>query len=308
MVSDPSMDFIKDDSLATRFDGKNFTLWEHQFRIHVQDKGLRPYLTGDATEPVAPKPTDDEVLTWQTNNAKVISWILASITAPIALSLRYFTTAADIWKHLTKTYTQVNASRQFEIEYELAKLCQGDLDIHSYYLAASQMWTEQDLMVSSLHDSATSAILIAERNRSRILQFLMRLRPEYESVRAALVSGNVTDMEQILGELVRAETRFKTQAQIDAPGAASIAFSALRAASYNRKPSNSGNALSSQDAYCRHYSEKVHSTSHCLKRNFCNYCKTPGHIILDCSALKNKSAKTPNRGAYSVAAATSASA
>ncbi|CAN0919748.1 hypothetical protein LINGRAHAP2_LOCUS31637 [Linum grandiflorum] len=59
MVSEPSMDFIKDDFLATRFDGKNFALWEHQFRIHVQGKGLLPYLTGDATEPVAPKPTDD---------------------------------------------------------------------------------------------------------------------------------------------------------------------------------------------------------------------------------------------------------
>ncbi|CAN1245557.1 Retrovirus-related Pol polyprotein from transposon RE1 [Linum grandiflorum] len=295
------MEFIKDDSIAACFDGKNYALWEHQFRVHVQGKALLSYLTGEAAIPDPPAAAADSTSTWQTNNAKVVSWILGSVTPHISLSLCCFIYAADIWKHLKQTYAQVNTSRQFEIEYELAKLGQGDMDIHGYYLAASQLWTEQDLMTASLHDSATSAVLTTERNQSRILHFLMRLRPEFEQVRATLVSNNVANMEQILGELVRAETRFSTQAQIDSPTQGSLAFAAQRNTFTNRRtttlaaPSNN-----LADAYCRHCSIKGHSTSHCRKRNFCNYCKTPGHIILDCPILKNRPAKQVGRGAFSV--------
>ncbi|CAN0918841.1 Retrovirus-related Pol polyprotein from transposon TNT 1-94 [Linum grandiflorum] len=111
-------------------------------------------------------------------------------------------------------------------------------------------------------------------------------------------------MEQILGELIRAETRFKTQAKIDAPDSGSVAFAAGRAPPTTRKFAVSGNnSQGSSEAYCRHCSEKGHTTSHCKKRNFCNYCKTPGHIILDCPTLRNREKKSASRGAYSAAAA-----
>ncbi|CAN0892904.1 hypothetical protein LINGRAHAP2_LOCUS17842 [Linum grandiflorum] len=130
MVSEPPMEFIKDDSIAARFDGKNYALWEHQFRVHVQGKALLSYLTGETSipdPPTTPAAADSTptmtgahtkaieahtkaILTWQTNNAKVVSWILGSVIPPIALSLRCFTSAADIWKHLKQTYAQVNTS------------------------------------------------------------------------------------------------------------------------------------------------------------------------------------------------------
>ena len=49
-----------------------------------------------------------------------------------------------------------------------------------------------------------------ERDCGRAMQFLMKLIPEFETTRGALINrGNLT-MESVLGELIRDETRLKT--------------------------------------------------------------------------------------------------
>ena len=62
--------------------------------------------------------------------------------------------------------------------------------------------------------SAASAEVLAEQNRTRVLQFLMNLRPEFESVRSQAIANNVTEMEEILGDSIRVQTRLNSQAQL----------------------------------------------------------------------------------------------
>ncbi|CAN1243593.1 hypothetical protein LINPERPRIM_LOCUS5737 [Linum perenne] len=62
----------------------------------------------------------------------------------------------------------------------------------------------------------------------------------------------------------------------------------------NHRPrfhAGSSSSGSSRELKCRHCSEFGHSVSHCRKWNFCNYCKTSGHIILECPILKSKPSK-----------------
>ncbi|CAN0886825.1 hypothetical protein LINGRAHAP2_LOCUS15452 [Linum grandiflorum] len=118
----------KSDSLLVRFNGKNYSLWEFQFRYFVAGKGLISYLDGRATEPIAPSASSStskedaaaraaaekklvaELMTyakelekWNLNNAKVFSCIINSVELRIALTLRMFTSATAIWSHLEKT-------------------------------------------------------------------------------------------------------------------------------------------------------------------------------------------------------------
>ncbi|CAN1294927.1 hypothetical protein LINPERPRIM_LOCUS22648 [Linum perenne] len=172
------------------------------------------YLDGTAAEPQSPVPPD-ELEIWKTNNAKVFSWIINSVEPRIALTLRTFTSAAAIWIHLKKLYAKANSSRRFDIEYELAKLTQGDRDINTFYTIALELWTEQDLLSMSMLSAVASDEVLAERRRTRVLQFLMKLRPEFESVRSQAILQNVTDMDDVLGDLLRVETRLQTQAQLD---------------------------------------------------------------------------------------------
>ncbi|CAN0899412.1 hypothetical protein LINGRAHAP2_LOCUS20258 [Linum grandiflorum] len=132
----------------------------------------------------------------------------------------------------------------------------------------------------------------------------MRLRPEFEQVRSTLVGRNVTSMEQVLGEMVREKTRLKPQAKIDATDSSFVAFPTNRAPYFTRKFMTPSNRSSNPtEAYCRHDSEKGRTNSHFRKRKLCNYCKTPGHIILGCQVLKNRTNMSAGRVAYSADAA-----
>jgi len=103
------MDINKHESVSVKFNGRNHALWEFHFQIFVEGKGLFAILDGSQKE----TGNDEEKRTWRTKNAQIVTWILNSIKPDIALSLRYFKTAAEIWKHLGGIYSQVNQSRHF---------------------------------------------------------------------------------------------------------------------------------------------------------------------------------------------------
>jgi len=63
------------EAFLTRFNGKNYTSWEFQFRMFVKGKELWGHLDGSS-----PAPTDPQELSiWTTKDAEIVSWILGSV-------------------------------------------------------------------------------------------------------------------------------------------------------------------------------------------------------------------------------------
>ncbi|CAN0891971.1 hypothetical protein LINGRAHAP2_LOCUS17273 [Linum grandiflorum] len=274
----------------------SYAIWSFHLQFIIEGKELVDFLDGTAKKPTE-EATTAAKKTWKTNNAKVFSWSLGSIESNIALTLRTVDCAASVWTHLQKTYSQTNQSRVFEVEYDIAKLSQGELDVRSFYNAAAQLWTEQDLISESTLTAEVSADIRKERQRSRILQFLMKLRLEFESARSQLISSNTSDVDKILGDLVWAETRMKTQAKLDGSivEGGSI-FAAYRGSSTRPQFSasqqfnsvNQSTPNGEGDSRYHHCNETGHFRNHCRKTNFCTYCKKIGHIILDCARAKGR--------------------
>ncbi|GKV38706.1 hypothetical protein SLEP1_g46590 [Rubroshorea leprosula] len=78
------------------------------------------------------------------NNAKIVSWILASVDINIRIPMRGFRTAKAMWEHLEKVYQQSNWARKFQIEFDIFKFAQGDKNIQDYYAAFMSLWTEYE--------------------------------------------------------------------------------------------------------------------------------------------------------------------
>ncbi|CAN0862518.1 Retrovirus-related Pol polyprotein from transposon TNT 1-94 [Linum grandiflorum] len=291
------MESSKAYAVSVKFTGKNFALWEFQFRIFVQGRRLLSILDGSTKEPAegaTTKVKDD----WEANNAQVMSWILSSIDPGIALSLRGFTSASAMWKHLTDLYTQTSASRKFNIKFEIVSLQQGDRDISSYYQAVVTLWTEHDLLTASLVSAAASSEVLKERVSSRLMQFLMRLRPEYEGIRASILHREVTTIEKVLPELLREETRLHSQNKLDIHTTDSAAVGAAFAVQpsrpqFHRTPTG--------EIICHFCKEPGHIQLHCKKRNTCNYCKKSGHLIGDCPILAKHGRKPSGSSSSPVA-------
>ncbi|CAL1371113.1 unnamed protein product [Linum trigynum] len=320
MVSELSA--MDSDHISARLNSKNYALWEFQFRIYIEGKGLLSMIDGSSSRPIVPPATAQALLQWQQNDAGVKTALLNSVEKSIVLGLRTLPTAADMWRNLAETYGTTSVARQFDLEIALSQLQQGDWDIASYYNEARQLWTEQDLVSTALMPSGVSEEARAEKNRIRLLHFLARLRPEYEALHAPLIHRDSLKMEGVLGALLQEETRLRTQSVLDvkpSQGDASIfAVGGSRLSRFVSTPhaGRSGPAVAREgqsspapavpndetydsafaalrpqfqrrsDVECHHCHLKGHTQKFCWKRNWCVYCKKDGHIIPDFPSLQ----------------------
>ena len=66
-------------------------------------------------------PTDNTALAaWQTKDAQVITWILASVESHMINNLRAFSTAKDMLDYLKRIYNQDNIAKRFQLELDIA--------------------------------------------------------------------------------------------------------------------------------------------------------------------------------------------
>ncbi|KAK9096466.1 hypothetical protein Sjap_021963 [Stephania japonica] len=102
----------------------------------------------------------------------------------------------------------------------------------------------------------------------------MKLRPEFETVRAGLLNKNlVPSLDICVGDLLREEQRMATQSIISGPKETA----ALVNLAYVAQGRNRGKGQSQ----CYSCKEFGHIARNCTKK-FCNYCKQQGHIIKEC--------------------------
>ncbi|CAN0840830.1 hypothetical protein LINGRAHAP2_LOCUS2944 [Linum grandiflorum] len=181
--------------------------------MFVEGKRLVSFLDGTAAKLVETT-SKKEQADWTANNAQVTSWLLAAVEPNIALSLRSFSSASAMWTHLGSLHSQQSASCQYEISHAIASLSQGDSDVSTYYQAALHLWTEEDMVSAALTKGVVPAAMITERQRLRLMQFLLKLNSDFESVRASLLHRNVTKMDEVLAELLREETRLRSSSSI----------------------------------------------------------------------------------------------
>lgn len=274
----------KRDFLAVKLDGKNYSLWRFHFQFFVEGKGLWGYIDGSEIKPEASKTT--EASQWKVNNAQVVSWILGSVDMSIGIPMRGLHTAREMWGYLEKVYQQSNLARKFQIEHDMFIYEQGEKSIQEYYAGFMDMWAEYEYVnMGNITTDCCIKTLKALYDERKVMQFLMKLRPDYENVRASILNrGVLPTMDMVLGELLRDETRIQTQATLDGKRTVETVFVA-------KQSSGKPFPKDFSKTQCFECKEFGHVVSHCKKKNFCVYCKQPGHIVTECGELQQKGSK-----------------
>jgi hypothetical protein len=104
----------------------------------------------------------------------------------------------------------------------------------------------------------------------------MKLRPEFEIVRGALLNRNpVPSLDTCIGELLREEQRLATQGTMSHDAVTSEPVPVAYAAQ------SRGKGRDLRHIQCFSCKQFGHFSSGCSKK-FCNYCKQRDHIISDC--------------------------
>jgi hypothetical protein len=257
---------------CVRFTGKNYPAWEFQFRMYVKGKGLWSHLNDVSMAPLETTDLDE----WEAKDAKIITWILSTIDPQMINNLRSFSTAQEMWNHLKRIYDQDNAARRFQLELEIANYKQGNLSVQEYYSGFLNLWTEHSAIIHANVPKSSLAVVQEVYNTSRRDQFLMKLRPEFEIVRGALLNRNpVPSLDTCVGELLREEQRLATQGTMSHDAVTSEPVPVAYAAQ------SRGKGRDLRHIQCFSCKQFGHFSSGCSKK-FCNYCKQRDHIISDC--------------------------
>ncbi|GMY19707.1 retrovirus-related Pol polyprotein from transposon TNT 1-94 isoform X7 [Fagus crenata] len=209
---------------------------------------------------------------------------MESVEASIAINLNPLQNAKDMWDFLAHIYRVTNKARLYQLEKDLNSLSQGSKSIQEFYSAMMLLWNEKEMMDTDIAEAALGTIVKMQQS-SCMHHFLMKLRPEFEPVRVAILNqGTKASLDNIIVDLLAEETRLNSLSSSDKP-----IDTALIATSYKGK----GRALSIVQCHFCH--EMGYVSKNCRKRNFCNYCKEKGHVLSQCS-------KRPQYNAHSLKA------
>ena len=112
-------------------------------------------------------------------------------------------------------YHQGNYAKQYQLEFEIAHYMQGTSSIQEYYYGFQNLWTELDeIKYANISAQALPELQLILSTSHRD-QFLMKLRPQYESVRFNLMSMVPSpSLDECLNELLREEQRQLTQSGV----------------------------------------------------------------------------------------------
>ncbi|KAK3036040.1 hypothetical protein RJ639_030741 [Escallonia herrerae] len=186
------------------------SLLHEEDTVYITGKELGGYLDGSV---VAPKESDTNYAKlqqeWETNNARILSWIDNSVEPSIGMHFSKFTSAKEVWDYLEGLYMQSNFAKRYELENLIRGERQDDKSVQEFYNVMNGIWDQLDLMDPL--ELRKLAIYQKVCEEQKLVQFLMALRTEFEPLRGSMLHRSpLPSVDKVLSELVAEETRLKS--------------------------------------------------------------------------------------------------
>ncbi|XP_026459664.1 uncharacterized protein LOC113360346 [Papaver somniferum] len=184
----------------------------------------------------------------------------------ISMQLVNFEVDKEAWDFLSKMYTQINFAQRYKLEQDIRSLKQqSDQTISDFHSEMSIVWNQLELMEPKW--TADTKIWQKYREDSRLVQLLMALIDEFETVRASILHRSpLPTVETALSELITEETRKRVRTCTVSPSTSSA---------------NASQVSTSQTA--------PPSTPQC------NYCKAFAHLVGNCTSPSSRNMRERRR-------------
>ncbi|CAJ2668236.1 unnamed protein product [Trifolium pratense] len=120
-------------------DNKNYHNWARLMHIALISKNKEKFIDGTFSKP----PTNDPMFAqWIRCNNMVLAWFHRSVSESIAKSILSISTAAGVWSDLKNRFSQGDIFRISDIQEELYRFRQGNLDVSDYFTGLRVYWDE----------------------------------------------------------------------------------------------------------------------------------------------------------------------
>ena len=117
--------------------GSNYHSWSCSIKMALISKNKMGFLNGIILVPTI-------YLSWERCNTLIISWLLNSLSPPIAQSVIFLDRAIDIYRDLHERFSQSDLLRIAKLQEEIYGIRQGSRSVSNYYTTLKSLWEELD--------------------------------------------------------------------------------------------------------------------------------------------------------------------
>ncbi|KAH9726800.1 hypothetical protein KPL70_008430 [Citrus sinensis] len=245
-------------------DETNYSLWSQLMEMRISARNKADYLTGETKKPA---PGDPNRGSWITENQRVKSWLIDSMSPSLMQRFIRLPTSKDIWEAVSKTfYDGTDETCIFELNHRSFSTKQDGRPLPTYYNELVSIFQEIDHRTTTQEGTVEGVLqLHSAMARLRVHIFLSGLDSEFEQVRGEILRKDPKlDLESTYAYVRRDYQQRQTMG-----GSHLISENLTMLASQNRNGSskNRGNQSSSKvnNLVCTHCGEKGHSQQRCYE-------------------------------------------
>ncbi|KAJ8644874.1 hypothetical protein MRB53_006622 [Persea americana] len=250
-------------------DEDNYGLWSPIMEMRISSRNKAGFLTGTAAKPAIGDRTYDE---WVTNNNRVKSWLIDSMTPPLMKQFIRLPTAKDIWDAVAKTfYDGPDETKIFDLNRRSFNTRQDGKPLSTYYTELVVIFQEIDQISMSQEDTVQGVThLHTAMSRLRVHIFLSGLDSAFDQVRGEILRKDPKlDLEGCYAFIRKEDQQRKTMGSSPVPPESSVMIATcprqgLAPVGPPQKPKNN-RFKHNGPLVCNYCGEIGHSKSRCYE-------------------------------------------
>lgn len=250
----------------------NFSDWSQEMENFLFAKNKIDFVDGTLQRPEKGK---SDYMPWMRCDAMVKGWLTTAMEKGIRDSVKYATTAAEIWTDLRERFGKESSPRAFELKQKIIATRQGGSFVSVYYTTLRTLWDETSSILPFPKCSCRSCTcdvgkkLSEYQEKERLYQFLMGLDAEFYVIKTQILATKPIPPLSTVYHLVAEDERQRTISNDRTAPAEPTAFKTFqnRGTNFNlAKEKNVSKAIKDKkDEYCTHCNKNGHKRDGCFK-------------------------------------------
>ena len=191
----------------------NYGDWPQEITNFLFAKNKVQFVDGTLKKP---EKTSEDYMLWMRCDAMIKGWLTTAMEKNIRASVKYASTAAEIWTDLLERFGKESAPRAYELRQQIAATRQGGTSVSTYYTKLRSLWDEAQAVQPIPNCSCAgcscglSKKFVEHQEKERLYEFLMGLDPEFNVIKTQILATKPIPTLGMAYHLVAEDERQRT--------------------------------------------------------------------------------------------------
>ena len=128
------------------------------------------------------------------------------------MQLAKYEATKKVWDHLQWLFTQLNFTKQYQLENNKRALHQKNMSIPEFYSVMTDLWDQ--LALTELTELKACGAYIERKEQQRLVQFLIALHSDFEGLRGSILyCSPLFSVDSVVSELLAEEIHLQSYSE-----------------------------------------------------------------------------------------------